>query len=79
VFGIGKGIEESVYVTSGLGEIWVCSDSVAVLLAEDWVADRWWWCRQVVVLSTRKRSKITLKYKQAKMLSYTECKRLITL
>jgi hypothetical protein len=50
-------------------------------------SDRWRCCWQKSVLPTggdvvdkeEERSKITLKYKQAKKLSYTICKRLITL
>jgi hypothetical protein len=65
-------------VTSGVG---------VLLLVVAQYSDRWRCCWQKGMLPTggdvvdkeEERSKITLKYKQAKKLSYTICKRLITL
>jgi hypothetical protein len=52
VFGIGKGIEELVYVTLGVGVLLLLLHSVPI---GGGAVGRRVCCRQVVMLSTRKR------------------------
>jgi hypothetical protein len=77
VFGIGKGIEELACVTSGVG---------VLLLVVAQYSDRWRCCWQKDMLPTGgdvvdkegERSKITLKYKQAKSLVTLYAKVIVT-